>query len=551
MPELSVKIFDNEQGQLDNVVPRVRAILTKMGYVPNIDARVVDLGIDAERLIDARPDIVICDNDFGDEGRQSLGFNFVSRFKPLYPDCIFVIMTQEQFTNNEFGKLFPHPDLVIWKSFLNSEDKNYERFVTAELGRLIKRAKVGAIALSPALRAAFQGLRTQGSKGQKKRPITETEIHSLVEQMCYMGRPGPENTVDTMELDKIDEGMSHSVVATVALKGSSHSFKVPGVAKFSTRQSALTELENHSRYVKWTLPYTWRVDVIGSGVTGEFGVVCYSFAHGGSVRPVSLDQAIKAGDAGHVAGVIGAVLDPDRQTWYAESRTISKDLGAYLSTDRPYFVDPNDWDTKLGVLLKLLRTLRTRKEVKITERRGAFIVEIGNIQIDFSNFINFLFAKNWGVPVIECICHGDMHGGNIMVKPNSSEFAFIDFRHTGWHHRARDFCSLEGSIRTWFPRKDEVKDFIKYFERECSWIEDGQDLVDRGRYGDDRSVVGQVRNLFLKNFKGSTYLEYILATLVHSIWMLSFDSTWAESQKEILLAKILAEMSFLQKKLPV
>jgi hypothetical protein len=552
MASLSVKVFDNELGQLRNVEPRIKHIFEKMGYEPIIDARVVDLDEHSEQFIATRPDVIICDNHFGDElGRQSLGFNFVSRYKPFYPDCLFVLMTQEQFTNNEFGKLFPHPDLVISKSFLISQNEKYEDFLISEFRRLIKRAKIKAIKKTPEMENAFKQLK---SGGRKKRPITETEINSLVEQMCFMDRPGAENIIEFVELDEIGGGMSNSIVATVSLKGSSHKFNVPGVAKFSTRKSAEKEIENHSRYVKWTLPYTWRVDILGTGMTGEFGVVCYSFAHGGSidpnsgtpVRPVALESLIKKGALEVVGQVISSVFDPHQQTWYAETRNLNRDLGAYISGARPYFVNTDDWDRKREVLFNVVRRISKTHDLYLIERRGTFIVKIGQYEVDFSNFINFLFARNWSVPIIECICHGDMHGGNIMVKPNTGDFAFIDFQHTGWHHRARDFCSLEGSIRTWFPRTDDVRNFSDYFFREIDWVLRQEDIIERNELRNDREVSGHIRNLFLKNFKGSNYTEYVIASIVHSIWMLSFANSWAESQQEILVAKILAEMIFLQ-----
>ena len=52
---------------------------------------------------------------------------------------------------------------------------------------------------------------------------------------------------------------------------------VPSVVKVSERAYAEQELENYHRFVKWGLPYTWRVDLLGHGMSKGYGAIAYSF----------------------------------------------------------------------------------------------------------------------------------------------------------------------------------------------------------------------------------------------------------------------------------
>lgn len=564
MPILMVYVVDNEPLQLKGIVPAIVDVFKRLGYATEIESLPIEDAFDrvAQKklsvMLSRRPDVVFFDNHFGkDPGVVSFGFEFIASVKDKYPDVVFVLMTRENLQHNEFGKATPHPDIIISKSRFISEAKksslpgrnNYGDFFLSAFQRLYHRAKIGEIDIPADLRKAFESLR---SRDKPRRPIDQRELESLVEQVCYMGREASENHIDKVSLRKLEGGLSEAVVCTISLTEAQRPYRVPAVVKFSTRDNAQRELQNHQRYVKWVLPYTWRVDVIGSGETEHFGEVCYSFAHGGAEEPISFKTVIGAAGRVQVRDIIQAVFDPDRQTWYQQRRKIDRDIGAYLS-DSGYFSGASDRLKRANILRQTIGEICESNGVKTIKSQGAFLIEFEDKIVDLSNVEEKIFAEHWDIPACECICHGDLNAANIMVKPDSSDFAFIDFRHTGWHHQTRDFCSIEGAVRTSYPRSEAFRSFPNYLRREFDRLalEEQRLASEPGTYiqfcldnleGDssDRELVGLTRGLYLRNFPGATFKEYLLAQLVHAWWLLCYKSNWVTSQLEILAAEILS-----------
>lgn len=195
-------------------------------------------------------------------------------------------------------------------------------------------------------------------------------------------------------------------------------------------------------------------------------MVCYSFAHGGAEKPVSLATVLRAWGAAQTKDVIEAIFDPGLQAWYEQRRTPDEDIGLYLSHRRPYFTSAQDLHRKGDAFRKIVQEVCKDAVVRTFRTASAFIVDIAGKQIDIRNLEQKIFSQDWGMRATECIGHGDLNAENIMVKPTGSDFAVLDFRDTGWHHTFRDFCSVEGSIRTLYPRAADAKDFLAYFRQE-------------------------------------------------------------------------------------
>lgn len=582
MLPLLAYVIDNDIGQLLNLEPTVFRLLSTMGYQCTVKALYIESPNDErekaklQEALAARPDVMFFDNHFGEApGLASFGFQFISSVKRHFPDTVFVLMTRESLNNNEFGKATPHPDIIVSKLRLIANERRgpgdnketYQEFFQGEFRRVFRRAKVEQIIIPPALQQAFDGMR---STGRRKTPLSSLELRSIVEQICFMGRDPTDKEITTVELEKLEGGLSGSVVCTIRLSEDKTPYRVPGVIKFSTRDNAKREIQNHSRYVKWVLPYNWRVDIIGTGEAEKFGAVCYSFAQGGSEKPISLETSIKRACGNQVAAVISAVFDPRSQTWYEQRKSVEMDIGAYFSGVRPYFINPDDRAQKADRLRSIITSVCEKNNIRVILNKGTHIIEFGGKLIDLKNFEEKLFSEHWGVSVIECISHGDLNAGNIMVRSDTAAFSFIDFRHTGWHHRARDFCSIEGSLRTLYPRTKAVKDFSGYLRREIAAIqheeiqlrsiEDAKSATEaydeyekrrrqldftKANENSDRDVIGLIRAAYLGNFVGASYKEYCLAQLLHAWWLICFEDTWVESQIEILAAEILALLFFL------
>jgi hypothetical protein len=59
---------------------------------------------------------------------DSVGMDFIAKHKTEFPDCVFILMSRETFQINWFGNHCPHPDLIVPKAHLGSDDGKYAEF---------------------------------------------------------------------------------------------------------------------------------------------------------------------------------------------------------------------------------------------------------------------------------------------------------------------------------------------------------------------------------------------------------------------------------------
>ena len=567
MHKLHILVFDNDVSQLEALLPAVERQVANAGFESRVEGIVLKfvrrasdgrLNDDSvrdvlDKSLASRPDLVFFDNHFGDEGGLDIfGFDYIAHIKGRFPDVVFFLVTRENVPIEAFNR-FPQPDGIFNRLRFTRGDAEYDKYFTGQFRRSFRRVKIGEIRLKESVQNALPELKTRGRVGQ---PIKPPEFRSLIEQLCYMDRVAVDGEISVVELDKLEGGFSGDLVCTIEIEPGGKRFQVPAVVKLASRENAGKETINHARYVKWMLPYTWRVDVLGTAESEYFGGICYSFAHGGSEQPISLATAIKRGHKKQIRDVISAVFDPKRQTWYSQTRTAHKDIGLYLSTNLPYFDSDDARVRKIRRVKELIKSkLVGIPGVAISDEKNSFALTVEGDTIDLGGIQDWPYSENWRIDAIECICHGDMNAGNIMVRPDSSAFAFIDFRHTGWHHWTRDFCSMESSVRTLLSRDPDVKGFVSYYKREIQRNREEGALLGASNVEDtlsrlinedadklsDRDYSLLIRGLFISNFPGSTLKEYYLAQMSHCAWLLAFEKpAWQDNQIEILLANFVA-----------
>jgi hypothetical protein len=548
MRSLSALIVDDNEDEL-------RAMKTAFGKlfafskiqveIQDTIVTIEDLPAFVSRHVD-RPDIVIVDNQLDREkvAGKSAGQETIARMKKLLPDGLFILMTKEEFKEGSFGSFYPHPDILVSKAHLENIDSEhyveYKDWLSNEITHRLRRSLVGEIDQGDAAEELSR-LHSRPATGKRKR-ITQAEIRSLIEQACHTGGPINDNEIDGVKLKLLHGGKSDAVVCLIFVRNKFGEYQVPAVIKFLDRASARREALNHAKYVKWTLPYRWRVDVIGSARTNDFGAVSYSFAHGGSGAPVTLSEFLEDDDRKLVSEVLSSVFSKDSNCWYSTERTKEEPLGVYLSKQSPYFVKPTDWTKREQGIADDIKSLESEAGLNVIINERVAFVQLGTVTIDVSSPAKLVSGYR-GVPqTSECLSHGDLNAANILISKGSEDFCFIDFQHTGWHHRARDFCSIEGSIRTLQIETENVSfaervtselDRWRRAESGCLLIGKSEDLIDEARWH------------FFNNHSDATVAELAVASLVHNWWLLSFP-IWNDYQRRRLLAGFLGCIGWLQ-----
>lgn len=400
-----------------------------------------------------------------------------------------------------------------------------------------QKARIGSIDTS-AISKQLLNLKAKDHRG-KNRPISPEELESIVSQVCYTGGGVDENIIEEVKLEPLLGGKSDAAVTVLSVRNKFGSFQVPSVLKLMRREAAYQEAHNHAKYVKWVLPYRWRVDVIGKGYTADFGAVCYSFAHGGAGQPETLDRLIGDGQFDRVRDVMVQVFDPKKQAWYSQSSPNGSEkiaLNVFLGGCAPYFVPSADEIERERQVREHVKKIEQYDDVELLRDEASGRVRIGPYDFATGSLVSqFLGIRDIADTVI-CLSHGDLNAANILVPEKSNDFSFIDFQHTGYHHRARDFCSLEGSIRTRIP-PDGAEDFVDLIGLE---VEAWKRVEDRSiSTSAATSLVDSLRCCYFKNHKSSG-LEFAMASFVHTLWLLSFSfrdpKSWSELQERRLLA---------------
>jgi len=127
-----------------------------------------------------------------------------------------------------------------------------------------------------------------------------------------------------------------------------------------------------------------------------------------------------------------------------------------------------------------------------------------------------------------CICHGDLHGGNIMVSENKKDMVFIDFQDTGHHHVFTDFVFFENALRKdgRFSYPEDMKEAIAEERAEItfSFAASAETPVELENPAHSTlSLVRATRLKAFRNFRPEDKVNYFLHALVLAILMFRND----------------------------
>jgi hypothetical protein len=156
-----------------------------------------------------------------------------------------------------------------------------------------------------------------------------------------------------------------------------------------------------------------------------------------------------------------------------------------------------------------------------------------------------LFTEDWG-EVEECLCHGDLNAGNILVNSQHNRAAFIDFQNTGFHNIFRDFVSFESSIRIDYNDGDTRLSPNIALKNEIQ-LSNGNEGVWSGYLAE----ISKVRGVAFANFpvsEGSNRKSlYLIASYIHFSWLVTrFSTDWSPEAKRRLCLGAFASLCGLE-----
>ncbi|MFO1359535.1 phosphotransferase [Plasticicumulans sp.] len=540
---LDVVYFDDNSSQLASFGRVLNSVFKEIH--PDIDveqfeliqtpSRDANLDKIEQELIRRRPHVIIFDNFIWKE-YLGTGQKIIARLKPKLPDSVFCLLTKESLKSDNFGLHFPNPDIVISKLYLKAGiDENgenpYKLYLRKLISEKVNRARKFPIIWNESFDKIFNSLKCD--KGKKARV---EEIVSIIEQVLYDGTITCAS--EKISLTSINGGRSGSIVLGCKIIGSVR-YAITGVIKISKVNQAREELANYNKYVKWLLPYTWRIDVIGTGFSENFGGICYSFAFEGQglESPKSASEFINNSQFGVIDKICSSIFDPSKKTWYAQIGACETEISEYF-TSHKYYKKPSLIEDRVNQLYRLLSE----------NFENNFIFSENHIVLygkKVERPDKLILAKDWG-KIEECISHGDLHCGNILVHPGSGDVAFIDFQHTGYHYLFRDFVSVESSIRIEWPSVIMINDVTELLDQEIllSTFDANAPLEPYLQYCYKIRKVALIN--FPENSTNSRRSMYLIGLYTQYLWLVTRFDHWNKSSKIRLLLGAFASLMGLQ-----
>jgi hypothetical protein len=529
---IRIFLIDDEEAQLPRYARILGDAFKDVGATVEINQCLVDitqpeksLAEIEEKITRNRPHVIIADNKI-ENYDQAWGQFFLAKMKKILPDTVTCLLTRESVKPNQFGLRTPNPDIIIDKNQVGGSPA-YRRYVGERVLGLLTRSAALNISWITPFQDLFARFRDEGG-----RRISLEEVQSIIEQCLYDGSIS--DATKSIALEALPGGKSGAVVMSCQLTGVLR-YGVTGVIKISRKQEALRESRNYNTYVKWVLPYTWKVEVLGTGFTEGAGAVCYSFAFEGDGKPQSSSAKLRKSDRMITPLICDTIFSPNSKAWYSERRTLRRDASEYFQS-KPFFPNPEAVSDREERLTKMLAEKFGNKFRVVDEEWELFgrrAIRPGRI----------LFTEDWGY-VEECVCHGDLNANNILVNPKTSGVAFIDFQKTGYHNIYRDFISYESSLRIDWGEGVDPSDLGDLLAAEIALAEGGT-VVTSGYLME----VQQVRKAAFANFPElegeragvARRALFLFAAHIHYSWLaLRFNDFPPEAYPRLLLGAFAA-----------
>jgi hypothetical protein len=529
-----IVILEDEDDQYEMACQRYGDILSRMGYSPEF--RRCRGKNELAPMLKAHPHMVVCDLSLSPTKENYEGLEAIADYKSQFPHVAFIGNTRRHVSTDQFGAKYPNPDMMVSKKYLNIDD-GYLDYLVKRLGNLLHRCPKIEIDVEGGLTKALEGF--IGSKPRLD------DIAALVSQVAFVGHGSdPVTQVQRVILKPMDGEYSGSAVFEMSVYSANGKFGVPAVLKVSKSEAAEAEYANYNRYVKWLLPYLWRVDVLGYGSTGAFGAVCYSFVLAGGREPRPMTRAIEEGSGKATDDMTKTIFDPQSQMWYSHRRVGVGDIAFNHYASKRYFNNPRHQSEATNRLVERTREFCRKGGTYFESQKEDNRVQINEVMYSLPDFL--LFTQRWGA-YAECICHGDLNSNNVMYEEGRGAVAFIDFQRTGYAHVFWDFVVFESSLRIYFPPtvKRSHADVEQFISMETSLCTAGWE--DRCAFEERylREVL-KVRQAAKANFPDEPFRNYVIGSLVQSLRLLRLLKP-DEERTLRLLGTIYASVKYLEK----
>jgi Phosphotransferase enzyme family len=511
MKKLKAVFIEDQASQVDALKARHKDLLAKCGYdVEFYDAKDES---SARKTIDTHdPHLLICDLGFD---RDYIGLLWIRAIRKDYPDLFVIGTSRGGINSNNIDKRQPSFHMYIDKQGLVAKREDYIRLCQS---RFLERFKQ-----ETGVRVG--NLETVRSDEFKK-PAAKRELRALIRQVMFSGHETDKLLhPDEVFLEPLSGGFSGSHVFRMNSTNSVSGINsVPSVLKISKLDFALQELDNYNRFVKWGLPYTWRVDVLGFGTTKTYGAIAYSFILSDLKKFENLTNLFRQKEDKRANNVISKLFSPDMRRWYGDPVIRSQENLVERYSKR-YFRGTESVGTSEEVFNNAVQEFF---EARLFPNH----LEVGSES--FSLPAPRLFAQPMG-PYQSCICHGDLNGDNVMVAEND-EIIFIDFQETGRGHVFEDFVTMEASVRLYHGEEGLKGPLLLKAEQA---IREGDDVA--GLQG-SQLIAANIRRLARQNFPSEPFANYYYANAAYNFRLLRIEKL-TSGQKERVVAAVLAGLA--------
>jgi hypothetical protein len=463
------------------------------------------------------PHLLVCDLGFD---REYAGLHLIRALRMNYPDLFVIGTSRGDYPPRTIDTRQPSFHMFIDKQALLGGNSKYIELARERFRQLFSLETEVRVSNIDSIRS-----------DEFQKPAAKRELVALIRQIMFSGHyPDALLHPNEVALEPLSGGFSGSqVFKMISRNSTSGIISVPSVLKVSERKYAEEEFENYHRFVKWGLPYTWRVDVLGHGMSKNYGAIAYSFVLSDLKKFEELTELLRRKEDSRALKVIGALFSPDMRRWYGdplirkESNIVERYVGRYFRGEESKAISEKTF----------LDIAQARFGAKLVDNH----IEIGGTRNELPSPTLF------GYPMGEyssCICHGDLNSNNVMVAENDNAI-LIDFQETGRGHVFEDFVTLEASIRLYYG--DSTAKGSDLLEAERA-IEDGNDVA--GLSG-SQYIIAEIRRLARRNFPSEPFEAYYYAVAAFNFRLLRLPNL-SLGQSERIVAAIIAGLEDLTRR---
>jgi hypothetical protein len=430
---IKISYLEPSEPQREELCGGIRDLFAAAGF-----ESVVSIAQDADQVKDSilsgHCDVFVCDLSLNRTSSTSFeGMSIVADIKRRFPYVFTIGITGGYPSYNLIDVTEPSFDLFLPKLVVTARPPNFGG-APNYVQRLLDRFR--------ALPNVTVKLASEPPETQDGRKLARTEVEILVRQLfSAVGPPSQGSYPSEVTLTPLSGGRSASHVFIMnGYRPSTGKHYLTSVLKISSVEDFRQELERYRKYVQWSLPYTARVDVLGTASTQESGAIAYSVAHGGTRVFETLTAMLERNDTKKSLVAINAVLNAADQLWGEIPRPSGESTIGSRYFER-YFASQHEWFEKNS----------TAMQDAIRQAGHSIELERDCLRVDGLQYPNVLkvLRGNGAFDSVWSICHGDMNTSNVIVTSDGS-IALIDFRDAGIGQISEDFITLEGCIRMYW-----------------------------------------------------------------------------------------------------